>query len=85
MTLSSVAFQNFTVFEDATFDLCPGINVLIGANATGKTHAMKAMYAMLRAIDKGLYDTFWTKVSEVFRRQRDEQAYTDAVALHPLA
>lgn len=72
MPLSSVAFQNFTVFEDATFDLCPGINVLIGANATGKTHAMKAMYAILRAIDKGLYDTFWTKFSEVFRPDRGD-------------
>lgn len=48
MTLGAVTLKNFTVFEDATFDLCPGVNVLIGANATGKTHAMKAMYAALR-------------------------------------
>lgn len=47
MTLTSVTLTNFTVFEDARFDLCPGVNVLIGANATGKTHAMKAMYAGL--------------------------------------
>lgn len=45
MPLTTVRLKNFTVFEDATFDLCPGVNVLIGANATGKTHAMKAMYA----------------------------------------
>lgn len=49
MALRTVTLKNFTVFEDATFELCPGINVLIGANATGKTHAMKAMYAVLRA------------------------------------
>lgn len=52
MALGAVTFKNFTVFEDATFELCPGVNVLIGANATGKTHAMKAMYAVLRAIER---------------------------------
>jgi len=67
MTLGEVKITNLTVFEDATFDLCPGVNVLIGANATGKTHAMKAMYAILRAIEKGLHATFWTKFAEVFR------------------
>ena len=67
MTLGAVRFKNFTVFEDATFDLCPGVNVLIGANATGKTHAMKAMYAMLRAIERGLHATFGTKFAGVFR------------------
>lgn len=47
MTLEHVAFKNFTVFADATLELCPGINVLIGTNGTGKSHAMKAMYALI--------------------------------------
>ncbi len=72
MTLGAVNFKNFTVFEDATFELCPGVNVLIGANATGKTHAMKAMYAMLRAIERGLSATFWTKFAEVFRPDQSD-------------
>jgi len=67
MTLGAFTFKNFTVFEDATFDLCPGINVLIGANATGKTHAMKAVYAVLRAIGKDVDELFLTKLVEVFR------------------
>ncbi|MFY0538504.1 AAA family ATPase [Nannocystis pusilla] len=46
MALEVVTFQNFTVFADATLELCSGINVLIGANGTGKSHAMKAMYAL---------------------------------------
>lgn len=50
MPLAEVTLKNFTVFEDARFELAPGVNVLIGANATGKTHAMKAMYAALKAI-----------------------------------
>ncbi|WAS92892.1 AAA family ATPase [Nannocystis punicea] len=47
MTLEVVTFQNFTVFADARVELCPGINVLIGTNGTGKSHAMKAMYALI--------------------------------------
>lgn len=47
MTLEVVTFQNFTVFADATLELCPGINVLIGTNGTGKSHAMKAMYSLV--------------------------------------
>lgn len=65
--LGVVHFANFTVFEDATFELCPGVNVLIGANATGKTHAMKAMYAILRANERGLYGAFGDKFAGVFR------------------
>jgi hypothetical protein len=72
MTLGAVAFLNFTVFEDATFDLCPGVNVLIGTNGTGKTHAMKAMYAILRALEKDLRNTFWTKFGAVFRPDDDD-------------
>lgn len=49
MPVSSLTLREFTVFEEARFELCPGINVLIGANATGKTHAMKALYAALQA------------------------------------
>lgn len=67
MTLGAVNFKGFTVFEDATFELCPGVNVLIGANATGKTHAMKAMYAILRSHRKGLHENFLLKFAAVFR------------------
>lgn len=41
----SLRLQNFTAFEDASFEFVPGINVFVGENGTGKTHAMKAMYA----------------------------------------
>ena len=47
--LRSVELKKFTVFEDARVDFSPGINVFLGANATGKTHAMKLVYGLLRA------------------------------------
>ena len=40
----SIRLQNFTVFRDVTLDFVPGVNVFIGANGTGKTHLLKALY-----------------------------------------
>lgn len=45
MTLTRVRLERFTAFEDLDLKLSPGINVLVGANGTGKTHLMKACYA----------------------------------------
>ena len=42
----SLRLQNFTAFSEAVFDFVPGVNVFVGENGTGKTHAMKVMYAM---------------------------------------
>lgn len=47
--ISSLSIKGFTVFQNASFDFVPGINVLVGANASGKTHVMKLLYAMQRA------------------------------------
>ena len=47
--LERLSFKNFTVFNDAEIAFTPGINVLIGANATGKTHAMKVAYALAKS------------------------------------
>lgn len=41
----SLRLQNFTAFEDATFNFCPGVNAFVGENGTGKTHVMKSLYA----------------------------------------
>ena len=44
----SLRLQNFTAFADATFEFVPGVNVLVGENGTGKTHVLKALYALSR-------------------------------------
>ena len=43
--ISKVRLTQFTAFQDLEMTCSPGINVLIGANGTGKTHIMKALYA----------------------------------------
>jgi energy-coupling factor transporter ATP-binding protein EcfA2 len=45
MPLKKLSFQRFTAFEKLDLVLSPGINVLIGANGTGKTHIMKVAYS----------------------------------------
>jgi energy-coupling factor transporter ATP-binding protein EcfA2 len=46
MKIQTLSLRNFTVFDKAEFRFSPGINVLIGANATGKSHVLKAIYAL---------------------------------------
>jgi predicted ATP-dependent endonuclease of OLD family len=52
MKIKNLSLENFTAFEQAKFNFCDGINVLIGTNGMGKTHAMKAMYAVLNKSNK---------------------------------
>lgn len=45
MTLTRVKLERFTAFDNLDLALSTGINVLVGANGTGKTHLMKVCYA----------------------------------------
>jgi len=44
--ITSFEIENFTVFEKLELGLSPRINVIIGNNGTGKTHLLKAIYAL---------------------------------------
>ena len=48
--LRRLVLNNFTVFENFDEEFSSGLNVVIGANGSGKTHFMKAGYAIARAI-----------------------------------
>lgn len=50
MKVTSLKLKNFTVFRDeVTIPFCSGINVVIGANGTGKSHVLKMIYSVLKA------------------------------------
>lgn len=49
--VNRLLLKNFTIFEDAEFNFCSGINVLIGANDTGKTHVLKVLYSILHTLE----------------------------------
>lgn len=44
--IKRLELKNFTIFNDLQMDFSPGINVIIGENATGKTLALKAAYGL---------------------------------------
>ena len=45
MTITRLKLERFTAFDALDLKPSPGINVLVGANGTGKTHLMKVAYA----------------------------------------
>ena len=69
MGLTRVELENFTAFRSLKLDLCPGINVLVGANGTGKTHLMKVCYAACDA-SRNRGDDFGRKLVAVFLPSR---------------
>ena len=59
MAINCVKIKNFLVFKgEFTLDFCPGVNVLIGGNATGKTTLLKCLY--------GSTDTIGHKTTRYF-------------------
>ena len=69
MALTRVELENFTAFRSLKLDLCPGINVLVGANGTGKTHLMKVCYAACD-VSRNRGDDFGHKLVAVFLPSR---------------
>ena len=64
MALTKVRLKRFTAFSELELALSPGINVLVGANGTGKTHLMKICYAACDVSKTG--DSFVEKLVRVF-------------------
>lgn len=44
--ITRLELKNFMVFSDLAVNFSPKINVIIGENGTGKTHLLKAVYAL---------------------------------------
>lgn len=44
--LKKLTLENFTVFEQAELAFAPGINIIIGENASGKSHLLKLAYCI---------------------------------------
>ena len=62
--ITRIRLSNFTAFRELDFKPSPGINVLIGANGTGKTHLMKTAYAACHVSKTS--DSFAEKLVRVF-------------------
>lgn len=71
--------EQFTVFEQARFDWASGINVLVGANGTGKTHLLKLLYCLQMCGHDDLL--LGSKLENVFRP--NDKRLTDLVRETP--
>jgi energy-coupling factor transporter ATP-binding protein EcfA2 len=72
MTITGLELRDFGAFKSASLELVKGVNVLVGANATGKTHVMKLLYSVLRSIPKNgsalpFVQRLREKMAQVFR------------------
>ncbi|TGO02898.1 hypothetical protein PN36_16990 [Candidatus Thiomargarita nelsonii] len=50
--LKSLTIKNFTVFAEVKIEFSPGLNVIIGDNATGKTHLLKLGYSVMHTLSR---------------------------------
>ena len=64
MPVTKIKLENFTAFKDLEVEFSPGINALVGANGTGKTHLMKACYAA--CLSFGMNHAFLERIIGVF-------------------
>jgi len=56
MKVKKVQIREFTAFENIEIEFSPGLNVFIGANATGKSHLMKLLYSIIKTCESALKD-----------------------------
>ena len=52
MFVSAVRLVNFRSYRDATVALQPGLNIVAGENATGKTNLLEGAFFALRAASR---------------------------------
>jgi len=65
--IEQLEMSNFTAFSSLKMDFCPGINIFIGENGTGKTHILKLLYAALDAYQgPDAPDSLASKIIRVF-------------------
>jgi energy-coupling factor transporter ATP-binding protein EcfA2 len=77
MTVDSLRLKQFSVFEDVELVFSPGINVFLGTNGTGKSHAMKALYAPIKAMEEAAPEhdnahVYTMKLRKVFKPDRED-------------
>lgn len=65
--IEKLEMTNFTVFKNIKLDFCPGVNIFIGENGTGKTHILKLLYSVLDShSEMDIEDALAEKLNRVF-------------------
>jgi DNA replication and repair protein RecF len=48
MALTDIRLQHFRSYQDAFFEFSPGVNIIVGPNASGKTNLLESVLVMAR-------------------------------------
>ncbi|HVO86478.1 MAG TPA: DNA replication and repair protein RecF [Candidatus Binatia bacterium] len=75
--IGSIRLQNFRSYRDSSFEFDPGVNIIVGPNASGKTNLLEAILVLCRgssyrAKDAELvsFGRSWARLDGYFEQQR---------------
>lgn len=80
MPIIKVHIQNFTVFENMEIAFSEGVNIVIGANGTGKTHLLKSLYAICEGVNANnskafdIAQSYFLVESTELKREKDDHS-----------
>ncbi len=77
--LNRLHLRNFTVFEDADFEFGPGLNVIVGANGTGKSHVLKVGYTRLFNISASTKTSGWGFPEQQFSVSKQHSDFLNSI------
>lgn len=73
MTIQSIRLQNFRSYKDESFEFEPGVNIVVGPNASGKTNLLESILVLARGgsyrakdIDLIQFNKTWARLDGVF-------------------
>ena len=82
--ISSIRLQNFRSYKDDSFEFDPGVNIVVGPNASGKTNLLEAVLVLARGssyrvrdIELVQFGKPWARLDGTFQKN------TRAVKLEP--
>ena len=66
--ITSLRLQNFRSYQDGSFEFDPGVNIIVGPNASGKTNLLEAVLALARGSSYRVRDAELIQFSKPWAR-----------------
>lgn len=66
--LTDLQLQHFRSYADASFEIAPGVNIIVGPNASGKTNLLEAVLVVARGTSYRAKDTELVQFGEDWAR-----------------
>src|SRR5437016_8850223 len=66
--ISTLRLQNFRSYSDDSFEFDPGVNIIVGPNASGKTNLLEAILVLARGSSYRAHDSELVRFSQPWAR-----------------